>query len=344
MQLTLTGIDKHFGHFHAVRHLDLSVQSGELLALLGPSGSGKSTLLRLIAGLAVPDRGSIHFGDRDASTLSLAARRVGFVFQHYALFPHLDAFENIAFGLRAKPRAERPSEPDLRRRVEQLLDLVQLRSHAHHLPAQLSGGQRQRIALARALAIEPSVLLLDEPFGALDARVRVDLRRELRRIHDETGITTLFVTHDQDEAMELADRVVIMDHGRIEQVGTPEALHRDPQSRFVYEFLGPSNRLAGRIHGQAFTSGGLLQPLPVRTANQGPAELLFRPSDLVPTGAAHLEAEVLHARALPGRHAVQARLSAEAGEIEVQWPLDQALPAVGSRVGLALRQYQAFPV
>ena len=342
MELTLSGVDKHFGSFHAVRNIDLSIASGELVALLGPSGSGKSTLLRLIAGLVPADAGLIRFGDRDADRLSLAERRVGFVFQHYALFPHLDAFENIAFGLRARPRATRPAEPVLRQRVEALLDLVQLRSHAHHLPAQLSGGQRQRIALARALAIEPSVLLLDEPFGALDARVRIDLRRELRRIHDETGITTVFVTHDQDEAMELADRVVIMDQGRIEQVDTPLALYEQPNNRFVYEFLGPANSVDGRIHGKTFNSTHLLKPLPTSAVAQGHARLLFRPNDLTPSDSGDLEAEVLHAHPLPGRARLSTRLDGTGTPIEVDWPQTLPLPAVGSRIRLGLRRYQVF--
>lgn len=343
MQLTLQAVDKHFGAFHAVRDVDLHVTSGELLALLGPSGSGKSTLLRIIAGLTPADRGIIRFGDRDAASLGLAERRVGFVFQHYALFPHLDAFENIAFGLRARPKATRPSESVIRTRVERLLDLVQLATHAHHKPAQLSGGQRQRIALARALAIEPSVLLLDEPFGALDARVRIDLRRELRRIHDETGITTLFVTHDQDEAMQIADRVVIMDHGRIEQVGTPLELHHQPRSRFVYEFLGPSNAIEGRIHGRIFTSPDLLMPIPVDGATQGPARLVFRPEDLDASDDAHLCADVQWARTLPGRTQVGARLAATTQPIDIEWPEHARAPVSGDRIGLSLRRWQVFP-
>lgn len=343
MQLTLESVDKRFGAFHAVRSVDLAIDSGELIALLGPSGSGKSTLLRLIAGLVPPDSGRIRFGDQDAATLGLAERRVGFVFQHYALFPHLDAFENVAFGLRARPRAHRPAEPDLRRRVESLLDLVQLRSHAHHRPAQLSGGQRQRIALARALAIEPSVLLLDEPFGALDARVRVDLRRELRRIHDETGITTLFVTHDQDEAMQIADRVVVMADGRIEQVGTPLDLHRSPASRFVYEFLGPANVIPGNIDQQGFTAPGLLQPLPVPGPRHGAASILFRPGDAASGSEAHLRAEVLSARALPGRVQIQARVRGTETRIDVEWPESAPIPASGGEIGLALQRWQVFP-
>ncbi len=221
----------------ALKDVSLVVEPGELLALLGPSGSGKTTLLRVVAGLEFADGGTVHFGDINANTLSLAERRIGFVFQHYALFRHMSVFENVAYGLRARPRAVRPPEADIRKRVLDLLELVQLNGLEARYPNQLSGGQRQRVALARALAIEPRVLLLDEPFGALDARVRKDLRRWLRELHDRTGHTTLFVTHDQDEAFELADRVAILNQGRIEQVGTPHEVRRTPASAFVRSFL-----------------------------------------------------------------------------------------------------------
>lgn len=231
------GISKGFGAFTALHGLDLDIEKGELLALLGPSGSGKTTLLRLIAGLERADSGLVRFDDLDTSTLTVQERRVGFVFQNYALFKHMSVFENIAYGLRVRPRRQRPDEASIQKRVLDLLDLVQLGGLEKRYPAQLSGGQRQRVALARALAIEPRVLLLDEPFGALDAKVRKELRVWLRQIHKNTGLTTIFVTHDQDEAMELADRVAILNQGKIEQLGTPAEIKANPASVFVQRFL-----------------------------------------------------------------------------------------------------------
>src|SRR5690349_2117231 len=232
MEISIEHLGKRFGRSAALRGVDLKIASGELLALLGPSGSGKTTLLRLIAGLLEGDSGSIKFGERDTRGMSLRERRVGFVFQHYALFPHLSMFENVAFGLRCKPRSQRPDKAAITRKVDELLRLVQMAELRDRLPDQLSGGQKQRVALARAMAIDPTVLLLDEPFGALDAKVRVELRRWLRRIHDETGFTTLFVTHDQEEALELADRVVVMSQGRIEQDGSPDTVYAEPATPF----------------------------------------------------------------------------------------------------------------
>jgi sulfate/thiosulfate transport system ATP-binding protein len=242
MSIEMRGIHKTFGRFTALREIDLHVASGELLALLGPSGSGKTTLLRIIAGLEGPDSGTIHFHGEDATSRSVRERQVGFVFQHYALFRHMDVFENVAFGLRVKPRRSRPSPLEIERKVREILELVQIDWLARRYPSQLSGGQRQRVALARALITAPKVLLLDEPFSALDAKVRKELRRWLRRLHDELGITSVFVTHDQEEALELADRVVVMNHGVIEQIGTPEEVYDHPASPFVYEFLGTVNR------------------------------------------------------------------------------------------------------
>jgi len=240
-------ITKQFGSFTALRDLSLEVKEGELVALLGPSGSGKTTLLRIVAGLEFADRGRVLFDGEDATERSARDRRVGFVFQHYALFRHMTVFENVAFGLRVQGPRSRPPAAVIRARVAELLSLVQLDGMAQRLPSQLSGGQRQRVALARALAVRPRVLLLDEPFGALDSRVRKELRRWLRNLHDELGITSVFVTHDQEEALELADRVVVMDHGRIEQVGTPEQVYHEPASRFVYEFLGDVNVFHARV-------------------------------------------------------------------------------------------------
>src|SRR5262245_13782426 len=262
MSIAVRGISKRFGSFVALDEVSVDVPSGELVALIGPSGSGKTTLLRIIAGLEAPDRGSILFDDEDATGQHVAMRRVGFVFQHYALFRHMTVSENVAFGLRVRPRRLRPTEPDIRARVMELLKLVQLDWVADRYPSQLSGGQRQRIALARALAIDPRVLLLDEPFGALDAKVRKELRRWLRRLHDDLRITSVFVTHDQDEALEVADRVVVMNGGRVEQVGSPAAVYDDPASPFVYDFLGSVNLFHGRVHRGRARIGGLEVEVP----------------------------------------------------------------------------------
>jgi sulfate/thiosulfate transport system ATP-binding protein len=247
MSIQVKNINKRFGNFVALDDVTLDFKSGELVALLGPSGCGKTTLLRIIAGLEGADSGSVILEGEDASSTHVRERQVGFVFQHYALFKHMTVFDNVAFGLRMKPRKERPSEAVIADKVHQLLNLVQLDWLADRFPAQLSGGQRQRIALARALAVEPRVLLLDEPFGALDAKVRKELRRWLRKLHDELHITSIFVTHDQEEALEVADRVVLMDHGRIEQVGTPEEVYNHPATPFVYGFLGSVNLFHGRV-------------------------------------------------------------------------------------------------
>jgi sulfate transport system ATP-binding protein len=246
MSIRIEHVSRRFGDFVALHDIDLEVESGELIALLGPSGSGKTTLLRIISGLEVQDSGRVLFDDADTSQTHVRQRQVGFVFQHYALFDHMTIFENVAFGLRVRPRRARLQESAIRSKVLDLLELVQLAPLALRFPNQLSGGQRQRVALARALAVEPKVLLLDEPFGALDAKVRKELRRWLRRLHDEVHVTSLFVTHDQEEALEIADRVVVMRDGRIEQVGTPDEVYQTPASAFVYEFLGDVNTFHGR--------------------------------------------------------------------------------------------------
>src|SRR5579862_4554206 len=247
MSIEVRNIRKSFGTFVALDDVSLKVDTGELVALLGMSGSGKTTLLRIIAGLEAADSGTVHFHGADATGIKARDRRVGFVFQHYALFRHMSVFENVAFGLRVKPRASRPSKQDIARRVHELLRLVQLDSMATRLPSQLSGGQRQRVALARALAVEPNVLLLDEPFGALDAKVRQELRHWLRHLHDEVHITSVFVTHDQEEALELADVVAVMNEGRIEQIGSPDEVYNHPATSFVYNFLGNVNLFHGRV-------------------------------------------------------------------------------------------------
>lgn len=245
--IEVKAVTKQFGGFVALKDVSLRVEKGELVALLGPSGSGKTTLLRVIAGLETPDSGSVAFANGDATRMSPGDRQVGFVFQHYALFRHMSVFENVAFGLRVRPRQQRLPEQQIRNKVHSLLKLVQLEAMESRAPSQLSGGQRQRVALARALAVDPKVLLLDEPFGSLDAKVRKDLRAWLRGLHEELGFTSLFVTHDQEEALELADRVVVMNQGQIEQVGTPKEIYDQPANPFVYAFLGDVNLFHCRI-------------------------------------------------------------------------------------------------
>ncbi len=281
MEIKIQEIEKSFDGFPALCGVNLEIRSGELIALLGPSGSGKTTLLRVIAGLEFPDRGRILFGGEDASRLPVRERKVGFVFQHYALFKHMTVFENIAFGLRVRTGAARPSEDAIQARVEELLELVQLPGLARRYPSQLSGGQRQRVALARALAIDPRLLLLDEPFGALDARVRKDLRRWLRELHDRTGYTTIFVTHDQEEAMELADRVVVMSRGHIEQAGSTDELYEHPASPFVFDFLGDTNILPAEVRGRSLFLPGAEQPIITDSIHpSGPVDVYVRPEDL----------------------------------------------------------------
>ncbi len=253
MSITVKNLTKSFGNFTALKDINLTVESGELVALLGPSGSGKTTLLRIISGLETADAGSgaVLFDKQDVTSSDVGKRGVGFVFQHYALFKHMSVFENVAFGLRVRPWRHRPSKADIKAKVLELLRLVQLDRFVDRYPSQLSGGQRQRVALARALAVEPKVLLLDEPFGALDAKVRRELRRWLRKLHDEIHITSVFVTHDQEEALEVADRVAVMNNGQIEQIGTPQDVYDRPASKFVYNFLGNVNLFKGRIaHGE----------------------------------------------------------------------------------------------
>ena len=299
MTIQVLDVCKRFGTYDALSGVNLEIKPGELVALLGPSGSGKTTLLRLIAGLEKPDSGRILFNDVDTTETRVQERAVGFVFQHYALFRHMSIFENVAFGLRVRPRALRPAEKEINRRVHDLLKLVQLDSLSDRYPHQLSGGQRQRIALARALAIEPKVLLLDEPFGALDAKVRKELRRWLRRLHDEINLTSVFVTHDQEEALEVADRVVVVNNGKIEQVGTPDEVYDHPATPFVYQFLGNVNLFEGRVHnGVADVGGGrILTPEHHGVADTA-ATAYVRPHDIDIANAASsdtVEATLNHA-------------------------------------------------
>ncbi|WP_019141581.1 sulfate/molybdate ABC transporter ATP-binding protein [Noviherbaspirillum massiliense] len=281
MGIEVRNINKHFGEFVALDDVSLDFSSGELTALLGPSGCGKTTLLRIIAGLEHADSGRVLLDGEDASGRHARERQVGFVFQHYALFRHMSVFENIAFGLRVKPRKQRPSEAEIRSKVMQLLELVQLDWLADRFPSQLSGGQRQRIALARALAVEPRVLLLDEPFGALDAKVRKELRRWLRRLHDELHVTSIFVTHDQEEALEVADRVVLMNKGKVEQAGAPDEVYSHPASPFVYGFLGNVNLFHGRVHEGVLEAAGQAFAAPDHARTQDAKGIGFvRPHDI----------------------------------------------------------------
>jgi sulfate transport system ATP-binding protein len=337
MQLTISSLSKRYPGVAALDGVDLQVASGELVALLGPSGSGKTTLLRVIAGLLHADAGRVLFGDADATGLSLRERNVGFVFQHYALFRHMTVADNIAFGLQSRPRSRRPDKATIARRVEELLQLVQLPEHGGRYPDQLSGGQKQRIALARALAIDPAVLLLDEPFGALDAMVRVELRRWLRRLHEQTGQTTLFVTHDQEEALELADRVVVMRAGKVEQVGTPDQIYRAPVSPYVYEFIGRANVLHGNVAGGQFQMPGLT--LPAGDVADGPARLYMRPHDLVP---GPLPAQVRSVQNLGGR--ISAELDAGGQTLALEaFDGSHPPPAVGEVLHVQPARYRVFP-
>lgn len=266
MGIVVENVSKQFGSFQAVEQVNLEIQSGSLVALLGPSGSGKSTLLRLISGLETPDTGKIFLTGKDATDQSVQERNIGFVFQHYALFKHLTVRKNIAFGLEIRKAPKKK----IQGKVEQLLELVQLSGLGDRYPSQLSGGQRQRVALARALAVEPNVLLLDEPFGALDAKVRKDLRAWLRRLHDEVHVTTVFVTHDQEEAMEVSDEIVVMNKGKVEQVGTPAQIYDHPASAFVMSFIGPVNVLPSSA--KIFQSSGFESAHP---------ETFLRPQDII---------------------------------------------------------------
>ena len=345
MKISATDVSKRFGAFAALDRVNLEVRSGELLALLGPSGSGKTTLLRIIAGLDWPDQGQVLFDGEDALKRSAGERHVGFVFQHYALFRHMTVFENIAFGLRVKPRHERPSEEEIRARVQKLLSLVQLGWLADRYPNQLSGGQRQRIALARALAIEPRLLLLDEPFGALDAKVRKELRRWLRELHSEMHVTSIFVTHDQEEAMEVADRVVVMDKGRIEQSGTPQQVYEEPQTAFVHEFIGESIMLPVVVLNNAVHFEGRSVGLDAQGAPDGIATLFARPFNMTILPDAEpdsLRGEVRGIHGIGPARRIDVALGGAQTVIEVDAPRSQHC-AIGQVLHLRPAQYRLFP-
>jgi sulfate transport system ATP-binding protein len=350
MSIALRGVTKQFGEYAAVENIDLDVATGALMALLGPSGSGKTTLLRIIGGLEIPDEGQVLFDGQDATLWPIGDRKVGFVFQQYALFRHMTVFENVAFGLKVKRRRERPTPKDIRKKVQDLLALVQL-SWAHdRYPAQLSGGQRQRVALARAMAIDPQVLLLDEPFGALDSQVRHELRRWLRRLHDELHFTSIIVTHDQQEAIEVADTVVVLNGGRIEQVGIPGEIYDLPKSAFVHRFLGQVNELPVHLRdGRAYVG-----PIDISAAAEvqtGSAKniALIRPHEIeIGPAAAGWPATVVAVRVIgpivrldlcavgqPVHEPLEAEISRERFEAERF--------TIGQKVGLRFRRWQLYP-
>src|SRR5438270_5877152 len=342
MTIEVKNLVKKFGTFAALDGVDLKVGNGELLALLGPSGSGKTTLLRIIAGLDWPDSGAVSFDGEDALARGAGERQVGFVFQHYALFRHMTVFENVAFGLRVQPRAIRRSEAAIRARVKELLDLVQLDWLAGRYPSQLSGGQRQRIALARALAIEPRILLLDEPFGALDAKVRKELRQWLRSLHQEINVTSIFVTHDQEEALEVANRVVVMDKGRIEQVGTPGDVYDNPATAFVHGFIGESIVLPVNVSNGRVRLGDKALKIDAEGAPSGASKVFVRRHDMAigPAGSGSAGGSVRQGSSFgPIQRGVVALCGGEI--IEIDAPRDRELQA-GEIVGLEPRRYRIF--
>ncbi|WP_395334401.1 sulfate/molybdate ABC transporter ATP-binding protein [Novosphingobium sp. BL-8H] len=314
--IRVENITKRFGDYAALHGIDLEIQPGEFIALLGPSGSGKTTLLRIIAGLEFQDEGHVYFDGEDVSHIPVGKRNVGFVFQQYALFKHMTVADNVAFGLNVRKAKHRPKKAEIRDRAEELLRIVQLEGLGGRYPGQLSGGQRQRVALARALAIEPSLLLLDEPFGALDAKVRKDLRRWLRDLHKQMGLTSIFVTHDQEEALELADRVVVMDHGRIDQVGTPEQVYMEPATAFVSHFVGETNRLPDGRH--------------------------VRPHDIAIVAEGGEAIEVANVFRKGSAWRVEGRLAASASIIEIDVDANEVPPAIGQTVRIEARRARTF--
>jgi sulfate/thiosulfate transport system ATP-binding protein len=350
MSIEVRNLRKSFGSFTALNDVSLEVPGGELVALLGPSGSGKTTLLRIIAGLEPADQGTIHFHGEDATAQPVRERQVGFVFQHYALFRHMSVYENVAFGLRVRPRNVRPSEAEIRDTVMGLLSLVQLDVLASRRPSELSGGQRQRVALARALAVKPKVLLLDEPFGALDAKVRKELRRWLRRLHEEVHVTSVFVTHDQEEALEVSDRVVIMNEGKVEQSGTPEEVYERPATPFVYGFLGDVNLFHGRIsQGRVTIGGGQLDAPGWAGAEDQDGVAYVRTYEVelgsAPAGPTSLEAVIRHVRAFGPVVRLELDLAAGGRTIEAHIPRDRfdgTAHAKGRRVYVSPTNVRVF--
>ena len=347
MSVIVENIVKRFNGTAALAGADLTVADGELVALLGPSGSGKTTLLRVIAGLEQPDEGSLRIDGHDALALPTRERGIGFVFQHYALFRAMSVFENIAFGLRVRPRASRPSRQAISQRVEELLGLVQLEGLGGRYPSQLSGGQRQRVALARALAVEPRLLLLDEPFGALDAKVRVELRHWLRDLHDRLGITTLFVTHDQEEALELADRVAILNSGRIEQVAAPREVYDRPATAFVMDFLGEVNRLACTVEqGKVKFDGRVVEDVEATAMPDGPGLAFVRPHEVVlaPSGGNGFTATIRSLSVIGPRTRIHLDYKGALIEADVARSLtDRFELTAGAEVGFTFRAVRVYP-
>jgi sulfate transport system ATP-binding protein len=343
VDVSIENVVRVFGTTAALHGVSLDIAAGELVALLGPSGSGKTTLLRILAGLDVPTSGRVLFDGEDALKLTVQQRNVGLVFQNYALFRHMTVLENIGFGLRVRPWSRRPSRKDIKRRALELLDLVQLSGLEKRFPSQLSGGQRQRVAFARALAIEPRVLLLDEPFGALDAKVRRDLRRWLLEMHNKTGHTTVFVTHDQEEALELADRVVVMSEGSIEQIGTPDEIYDKPNSPFVYSFIGESSTLPVEVKsGKVWLDGHSLD-LAAGDVAPGPAQLFFRPHDVeVGNDLPGAIPAVVHGlRRHGGARRLDLEISGRGDRIEIELPADYSLARSG-RISVLPRRYRLY--
>jgi len=344
VDVSIENVVRLFGTTPALHGVSLDIAAGELVALLGPSGSGKTTLLRILAGLDVPTSGRVLFDGEDALRLTVQERNVGLVFQSYALFRHMTVLENIGFGLRVRPSSRRPSRKEIRRRALELLDFVQLSGLEKRYPSQLSGGQRQRVAFARALAIEPRVLLLDEPFGALDAKVRRELRRWLLEVHNKTGHTTVFVTHDQEEALELADRVVVMSQGEIEQIGTPDEIYDEPNSPFVFSFIGESSALPVRVEqGKVWLDE---RPLDLAAGGipNGPAQLFFRPHDVdvVNNASGAIPGVVAVLRRHAGARRVDLEVDGGADRIEIELPADYSLNVSG-RIAVLPRRYRLYP-
>lgn len=345
LTIHLSQISKSFGRFPALKSVDLETRPGEFLALLGPSGSGKTTLLRVIAGLEIADSGSVAFEGEDVTAVKVADRGIGFVFQQYALFKHMSVADNIGFGLSVRKRRDRPSRARIRARAQELLDLVQLSGLGDRYPAQLSGGQRQRVALARALAVEPRLLLLDEPFGALDAKVRKELRHWLRAFHDRVGLTTIFVTHDQEEALEVADRIVVMRAGAIEQIGTPDGIYNDPANAFVYDFVGESNCLRVDVADGRVRHGTVAIGLDPRNATPGCYDLYFRPHQvrLVSSPDQGIAATILSTRQREGRLRAEVRVDGAVEPLEFDLAGEPSLEA-GSPIAFAPTDYRLFAV
>jgi len=344
MEVRVQNVRKEFDRFPALHDVSLDIRSGELIALLGPSGSGKTTLLRLIAGLEQPTAGRIFFGDEDASHRTVQERNVGFVFQHYALFRHMTVADNIGFGLKVRPSETRPSAAEIGARASKLLDLVQLSGLEKRYPSQLSGGQRQRVALARAMAIEPKVLLLDEPFGALDAQVRRELRKWLREIHDATGHTTVFVTHDQEEALELADRVVVMSQGNIEQVGTSDDVYDQPNSPFVYGFIGESSVMPVKVMKGELWTGERPLSLAAPEFQEGAAQLFFRPHDveLLDGRSGGIAGTVAATRRVAGTRHVELKVEGMDQTVEIELPVNR-VATLGDRIVFRPSRWKLFP-